>query len=409
MGIIAKARAAIGKARNFDPEQAYLALIANGSLTDRAWALIGLENIYANQPDFPRAIAILERALKLKPDFYMAYTNRTGIEGQFQHDEAALAAQKKAVAIVRGPRDPDMSEIAWKLGALQSESGLAADLGDFQAQLAFDRQIESLPEFNNAIQNARQNDVVTHAFLHDGGRSEAAYRSLPMGSGDLSLLQRDGTHAFARVLLGDPEPILSMRKRFDAALASLGQLGPVIAARQFWPIAAVAMAMKGDFKSAHALVDPTPTDCGQCLRARGAIDTLEKNWAGAEYWYRRAVKDAPSPPFAWSDWGRMLLQKGDYDAGVAKLAIAHDKGPHFADPLEMWGEALLKENKADQALEKFSEANLYAPRWGRLHLKWGEALSFLGRRDEARGQFAIAKGLDMTAREKAELASATHG
>ena len=123
---------------------------------------------------------------------------------------------------------------------------------------------------------------------------------------------------------------------------SSARLASIITERQFWPIAAYAMALKGDFKGAHALIDRTPTDCGQCLRARGGIDTLEKNWAGADYWFARAAKDAPSPPFAWSDWGRMLLQKGDYDGAIAKLSAAHDKGPHFADPLEYWGEALIE-------------------------------------------------------------------
>lgn len=392
-----------------ESEQAYLALIANGTITDRAWALIGLENIYANRPDFNRAIKTLDRAQKIKPDFFMAYTNRAGIEGQFQHDEAALAAQARAAAIMRGPRDPDMSDIAWKLGALQSEATLAADLGDFRAQLDFDRQIETLPEFNNTVGNARQNDIVANAFLHDYAASEAAFEALPEAAGDLSMLQRDGTHSFARVLLGDPDLIVSRRKQFNTSLAKLGPLGMVISMRQFWPIAAFAMAMKGDFKGAHALADRTPIDCSQCLRVRAGIDALEKNWPGAEYWYRRAVKDSPTPPFAWTDWGRMLLSKGDYDGAIGRFEIAHAKSAHFADPIALWGEALIKKGRSDLAVEKFAQANLYAPHWGRLHLKWGEALSFLGRKDDARGQFAIARGLGMTAQEKAELASAQHG
>jgi len=136
----------------------------------------------------------------------------------------------------------------------------------------------------------------------------------------------------------------------------------------------------------------------------GAIDGLEKNWNGSEYWYARATHDAPTPPLAWCDWGHMLLVKGDYGGAIAKLRIAHGKGPHYADPLEYWGEALIKQNRADLALEKFSQANMYAPHWGRLHLKWGEALFWLGKKDDARRQFAIAAGLDLTAAEKAELA-----
>ena len=389
--------------RNKEAEAAYLALIANGSPTDRAWAHIGIENIYNNRAEYRRPLSMLNRALALKPGFIMAYVNEAGLEGQFQHDEAALAAQQKAVAVARGPRDPDMSEAAWAVGVLQDEAGLAGQLGDYKAQLDFDRRIEALPDFNNAVANAQLNDVAVHAFLHDSAASEAAFNALPPGTGPLAVIQRDGTHAIAQIILGHPEYALAQRKRFDMALMAFGAIGPVIAKLQFWPLVAYGMAIKGDFKDAHALIDRTPVDCGLCLRARGTIDALEKNWAGADYWFARATRDAPSPPLAWCEWGRMLVQKGDYAGAIARLSLAHQKGPHYADALEYWGEALTGQGRSDLALPKFEEANRYAPNWGRLHLKWGEALFWLGKKDEARKQFAIARGLGMTDREKAEL------
>ncbi|HEX4533240.1 MAG TPA: hypothetical protein VH000_03335, partial [Rhizomicrobium sp.] len=115
----------------------------------------------------------------------------------------------------------------------------------------------------------------------------------------------------------------------------------------------------------------------------------------------------PSIPFAYADWGQMLLAKGDLDGAIVKLTIANQKGPHFADPLEMWGEALMAKNRSDLALAKFEEANKYAPNWGRLHLKWGEALAYAGKKGDAAKQFAIAARLDLTSAEKSELASRT--
>jgi tetratricopeptide (TPR) repeat protein len=99
----------------------------------------------------------------------------------------------------------------------------------------------------------------------------------------------------------------------------------------------------------------------------------------------------------------MLLKKGDYGAAIALFAVAHKKGSHFADPLEMWGEALMNQNRSDLALAKFEEAANDAPNWGRLHLKWGEALFYAGRADEAKEQFRIAGSLELNAKEKAEL------
>ena len=56
----------------------------------------------------------------------------------------------------------------------------------------------------------------------------------------------------------------------------------------------------------------------------------------------------PSIPFAYADWGEMLLRKGAYDAAIAKFNQAKLKGPRFADPLELWGEALFYAGHRDE-------------------------------------------------------------
>ena len=104
-----------------------------------------------------------------------------------------------------------------------------------------------------------------------------------------------------------------------------------------------------------------------------------------------------------------MLLKGEYDPAIAKFVLASQKGPHFADPLEMWGEALMLKNRSDLALAKFEDAAKYAPNWGRLHMKWGEALGYVGRKDEARAQFRIASMLDLSVADQAELARDIRG
>jgi tetratricopeptide (TPR) repeat protein len=178
----------------------------------------------------------------------------------------------------------------------------------------------------------------------------------------------------------------------------------VIRARRIWPASAYASAAIGNFAAAHTLVDKTPRDCYFCVRMRGRIDAVGKNWNGATYWFTEAARQGPSLPSAYAEWGAMLLAKGDYVAAIEKFREANLKGPHFADPLEMWGEALIAKNRADLALPKFEEANKYAPNWGRLHLKWGEAQWWSGNNELARKQFAVAAGLDLSVSEKSELA-----
>jgi tetratricopeptide (TPR) repeat protein len=92
----------------------------------------------------------------------------------------------------------------------------------------------------------------------------------------------------------------------------------------------------------------------------------------------------------------MRMARGEFDAAIAKFALAHAKGPHFADPLEMWGEALMQKNRSDLALAKFEEANKYAPNWGRLHREWGRALLYTGNRAEAQKQLVLAARLDLS-------------
>jgi len=179
-------------------------------------------------------------------------------------------------------------------------------------------------------------------------------------------------------------------------------------ATAYEPLVATAEAHLGEFAVAHHDIDATPGDCYNCVRARGEIDALQKNWGGAAYWFSAAVKQAPSIPFAYFDWGRMLLAKGDFDGAIAKFKVANQKGPHFADPLEAWGEVLIAKNRSDMALAKFAEADKYAPNWGRLHLKWGEALLWSGDKDAAAKQFALAARFDLSAAEKSELTRVGH-
>jgi len=176
--------------------------------------------------------------------------------------------------------------------------------------------------------------------------------------------------------------------------------------QQVWihPLEALAMAQTGDAAAAAALIETTPLDCYLCLRVRGQIAILRGERQAADRWFATAARQAPSPPFAYEEWGRSLLLRGKPDEALAQFVIATQKGPHFADPLEGWGEALMAKNQSHLAVAKFAEAQKYAPNWGRLHLKWGEALVYAGKKDEAKAHLALAAGLDLTPADKAELA-----
>lgn len=100
-----------------------------------------------------------------------------------------------------------------------------------------------------------------------------------------------------------------------------------------------------------------------CTRFKGDLLDARGDWAGAQQWYAKAVKLAPSLPAGYYSWGVALAKHGDLENEAAKLKDAHQRGPHWADPLKIWGDVLVKQGKASEALAKYDEALKYAPAW----------------------------------------------
>jgi tetratricopeptide (TPR) repeat protein len=337
-------------------------------------------------------------ALALNPKMAVAHRELMVGDHLLGHDEDAfkeagivvLVKESDLPATMQGPGFVEF------LGAARFERD--ADMGDFQ-------QGRMDPCFYCSAANALLYRAEDSARAHDLRQSRADIAAaLATGSVSPAVLSR--THTFVDIGMGSwPAAVTDAKAYGDALMAEHGS--PRFALLRYRtlaaPLRAYVLARVGDFAAAQKVIDATARDCYHCVRTRGVIDALRKNWNGAASWFAQAIRQGPSLPLAYANWGEMLMHKGDLDAAIAKFESAHAKGPHFADPLGLWGEALIAKNRSDLALAKFEEANKYAPNWGRLHLKWGEALWWLGRKDEARAQFAIAAHLDLSAREKAEL------
>ncbi len=380
----------------------------HGALADRIWSYAALAT-NAEITDPMRAPAISRQDIRLAPGFAPGYLNAAFEERAIGHAEAGLRDGRKAEALLTqsdvGMSRPTRDSSLARISAENSEA-----LGDFAGALRGFEKTIGLPDYSGDVIIARIGRARVLARLHETGSARRALASLPAQPNSLSTFFLGFYTTGIRAALGDWQAILSDRAGYKSRLENLPPPPLVTArfktettARRYWPFVAEALAHTGQFAAAHALIEKTPTDCYACLRVRGEIATLQKNWSGAAHWYARAVKAAPSIPFAYAEWGTMLLHGGRFDAAIAKFESAHEKGPHFADPLEGWGEALIARNRSDLALAKFEEAAQYAPKWGRLHLKWGEALLWSGDHAGAQKQFAIATHLDLTAAEKTEL------
>jgi len=387
----------------------YRDLAENGDRDDRIWAHMGISSAYEFSSPF-EAPAENRKALAIDPDFALAYQNIGNEEDSLGHPEPALAALRRGHALLESIHG-QMSERARAISLPSGDGNLAYMLGGCRDAIGQYAVAAALPDYALLAEDSRAQIAGCYDLLHDHAAAREAWSDAPFLGTLYELTYYYPARIESDAAAQDWSAVLADRAAAQAAIAAFIAKVPPIkpgfdreSARQIEPFAALALAARGDGAGARALIDATPTDCYLCLRMRGRIATLARDWRSATAWFARAVHLAPSIPHAYSDWGAMLLAKGDTRGAIVQFAAAHDRGPHYADPLELWGEALIAQNRSDLALAKFQEAGAYAPHWGRLHLKWAEALLWSGDHAGAQKLLAIAAGLELTAPERRELA-----
>ena len=384
-------------------------VIATAPAPEKAWAFALWSNNDFTAGDWRAVEDKTARAIALDPNNALAWENRGEVERERGEDEAALRDFRRTLDLAangRGDLNPEKLPVAVRFAHVN----IGQKTGDFRDDLVRLDEIEHLPSYALSSGSGPIVKLVDLGWLHDaqGLSRQLALATRIAGNNPqlryyLLTLSLQGEGA-----AGDWRGVIATH----AALVEFARGSPALCT-MFLPTQgaawyALALAGEGDFAAAWRVIGPTPGSCDVCLRTRGRIAAMQKDWNRAKYWFALAAKRAPSVPYADSDWARARLDSGDVAGAIQKAEAAHAIGPHFADPLEIWGEALMAKNQSHLALAKVQQAALYAPNWGRLHLKWGEALLWSGDKDAAKRQFAIAAGLDMTSSEKFELARVAH-
>jgi tetratricopeptide (TPR) repeat protein len=377
-----------------------LTALANGpDGEDRLWAEgMVASSLYANG-DLAGGVGLLENAVHRHPRA-LTWGNVANAMDALDREEPALDAYQRAGRALRAG-DAEYVPNARRVTALVQEEIVAELRGDFQKSLALDEETVESPDFSGSSTRAWQ--IYDAAMDHDAATSDAAAASAPAprylalletGEADAALGRwREALATAAAVQAVDPK-----------SLSLLDRAAFVVRTRRdFAAWHAWAKAMSGDLADAKAMIAATPLDCDTCLLMRGRIATAERDFPAAERWFGQATRQAPSIPFAYTDWGAERLARGDVEGAIGKWQFAHAKSPKFADPLELWGEALMAKHDYAGAVAKFAEADKDAPRWGRNHMQWGEALMLSGRYAEARAQYETAKGMDLSKPDRAAL------
>jgi tetratricopeptide (TPR) repeat protein len=363
--------------------------LTRGPAEERPWAWAQVANLSLSAGDMRAAVRAADRALALRPDLAIGWENRGGGEQPLGWDEQA---RRDFIGFLRVmERHPEQVTAEGRTAWMPLAAGFA------EAARGVD--------FQHVAARSRPAEAYELALDHD---LSAALPGVSPALDQIAGFMADvGFFPFvdwaAHAALEDWKAVLADLDRAQAAAAQQGPGGRLFIERWILPMRAQALAGLGRGAEAQRVADAAPADCYLCLRMRGVAASARHDAPAAERWFAQAVRFAPSLPAAHAEWGEARLRRGELKGAMAELALAHDRGPRWADPLELWGEALIRQGDPRTAAARFAEADGYAPRWGRNHLRWGEALARQGRTAEARAQFAAARDLDLDAADRARL------
>lgn len=386
-------------------EAALRALTQSSDKADRMWGYTALNLRLQELGDPVGAIEATDAALAMEPKFNLAYANRGGARYGMGHAEAAYLDNRMAYRTARsdGRRFMRAEGLAFATDSWLASS--RADIGDYLGAVApLERTLILRP--GDDQQTAELGQV--QALLHDAAAARAIFdRLTPLPAEADAAARASHAEGLAEVaallayVMQDWNEVVRQVERIDiarqpVALQARRRIG-------LYPAFATALARSGDAARAASVIAQTPTDCYDCVIARGVVAEAARDRRGADRWFAEAIRQAPSLPFAHEARGSARLARGDIDGAIADFREASRRGPRWADPLKGWGDALARRGDARGAVRKYADAAERAPRWGALRLAWGRALAAQGQDEAAREKYRQAARLDLSAADRAAV------
>jgi tetratricopeptide (TPR) repeat protein len=339
-------------------------LAAVGSRRERVWALHGLAIAAPSPRD---SIRFDEEALQIDPNFFLSHltiAQSNSIEG---HDEAAL----KEAELVIAAAAVSNAELSRSGEAVLREEALSLRdqlLGDDLGMAAATLTLAETDENDGRRLSSLRDHATALILVHDLGPAADILERFPapespLGEAELTLLR-----ARISAQKGDWQAAIPGLEHTRALMAS-GPVDPRFVEniqKDAYPLLAEAYARVGRASDADAVLSLLPPDVYEGWCARGRIATLRHDYAAGAKAFAEAVRQAPSIPLAYLDWGDMLAANGDLPGAIAKYTAANRLGPHWADPLKAWGDVLARQGHPREALKKYRQALERAPRWAEL-------------------------------------------
>jgi tetratricopeptide (TPR) repeat protein len=303
----------------------------------------------------PQALALVQRAITLQPDYWEAYNDLTNMKLGLGDEEGVwkTGQELRNVAGGRPGRAPeaiytDVDFVSWDLPA-----ELAAFEGDAESSSGAGTFTVAAGPVIASVQT----------FLHYRAAAELALQTTRPDPDDPTIAPI--SHWVRGLLAADSGDPARAASEMEAFLTTYSN--PAVAWTTFtfncWVAPAEEAAGHPDKADAVLNTGGTFVDC---YRFRGDILDGRGDWKSAQEWYAKSVALAPDLPAGYYSWGVALGKHGDLDGAAAKLKDSNQRQPHWADPLKAWGDVLVKQGNTKSGLAKYDEALKYAPNWREL-------------------------------------------
>ncbi len=298
-----------------------------------------LLNVWANALEntggsTQQALDLYERAIAIKPDFWVGYNNVMNARWMLG-DEEGVWRTGTMMAKAAGGRPGRAPELYY-----QNLDYLSWNLMTERKSLIDDLDSSLGVGTGVAVDAPTLADVEIR--LHDPASAELQLQTTPTNTNDPAVPAM--TH-FVRgemaTAAGDKARAASEMEAFAAAYAD-----PAISANYPGYVCLLAPAEEaaGHPDKADAAL-ATGGHYIDCYRFRGDILDGRGDWAGARKAYAAAIAIAPDLPAAYYSFGLALARHGDLEGAKRQFALAHARGPHWADPLEAWANTRGREGR----------------------------------------------------------------
>ncbi len=334
--------------------------------------------VYNEKGDYEQAIADLNQALKLKPDYAEAYNNRGNVYAQNGNYDQAIADITQALKL-----KPDSAEAYNNRGAAYNGRGFAYNTKDDYDRAITDltQAIKLKPDSAEAYSNRG------NVYVNKGNYDQAIADST-------QALKFKPDLAEAYAIRGSA---YAKKSDYDQAIADLNQ------ALKLKSDLADAYSSRGSVYSIKGDYYQAIRDLTQALKLnkknaddytiRGLAYIGKRDYDRAIADFTQALKLKPNNANAYIYRGNAYKTKHDYDQAIADLTQALKLNPNLAEAYTLRGSAHIIKRDYDQAIADLTQALKLNPNLAEAYSNRGSA--YFNKRDYDRAIADLTQAINL--------------